>query len=108
MPEKELNRKVDLVSVNALKEQLKDINSELKQLSENAPVLSYGFKSEFDATSKFPKTGFVNSPNMSYIAQLESEMNTDQINEENLLELDQLKKENEKLRAELENIKSKK
>lgn len=89
-------------------EQLKEINSELKQLSENAPVLSYGFKSEFDATSKFPKTGFVDSPNISYIAQLETEMNTENINEENLLEIDQLKKENEQLRAELEKIKSEK
>lgn len=89
-------------------EQLKEINSELKHLNENAPVLSYGFKSEFDATSKFSNTGFLNSPNISYIAHLESEMNSENINEENLLEIDQLKKENEQLRSELEKMKSEK
>lgn len=89
-------------------EQIKEINSELKSLNENSPILAYGFKTDSDATSKFSKTGFVDSPNISYIAQLESEMNPEKINEENLLEIDELKKENERLKSELENLKSKK
>lgn len=90
-------------------ETLKEINQELKSLNENAPVLSYGFKFDGDAMNGKNTTGFLNSPNISYIAQLESEMNEDKnINEENLLEIDELKKENEALKKELESLKSKK
>jgi hypothetical protein len=92
-----------------LYESLKEINEELRTLSENAPVLSYGFKFDGDALNGKSATGFLNSPNISYIAQLEAEMNQDnKMNEENLLEIDQLKKENETLKKELESLKSKK
>lgn len=90
-------------------ETLKGINEELKSLNEHAPVMSYGFKFDGDASQKQGATGFLNSPNISYIAQLESEMNQEgKINEENLMEIEQLKKENEALKKELESIKLKK
>lgn len=90
-------------------ETLKGINEELKSLNEHAPVMSYGFKADGDASVKKSATGFLNSPNISYIAQLEAEMNQEnRINEENLMEIEDLKKENEALRKELENLKVKK
>lgn len=90
-------------------ETLKEINEELKGLNENAPVLSYGFKADSDASVKKNPTGFVNSPNISYIAQLEAEMGPENsINEENVMEIEKLKKENESLKKELEAVKSKK
>ena len=92
-----------------LYEAIKEINEELKSLNENAPVLSYGFKADSDATSKKNPTGFVNSPNISHIARLEAEMNSENnINEENLMEIEQLKKENEALKKALEGLKSEK
>lgn len=86
---------------------IKEINEELKQLNENSPVASFGFVASNDAFGK-SKTGFVSSPNISYIAQLENEMNSESINEENLMEIDELKKENEALKKEIENFKNKK
>jgi len=86
---------------------VKDINEELKQLNENSPVASFGFIASNDAFGK-NKTGFVSSPNISYIAQLEKDMNSESINEENLLEIDELKKENEALKKEIEDLKKKK
>lgn len=90
-----------------LYEMVKEINEELKQLNENSPVASFGFIASNDAFGR-NKTGFVSSPNISYIAQLENEMNSENINEENLMEIDQLKKENEALKKELEDLKHKK
>lgn len=89
---------------------IKEVNEELKNLNENSPVASFGFIGTNDAfgMGKAAKTGFVNSPNISYIAQLEQEMNSNSINEENLLEIDELKKENENLKKEIENLKNKK
>lgn len=86
---------------------VKDINEELKQLNENSPVASFGFIASNDAFGRH-KTGFVASPNISYIAQLENEMNSNNINEENLMEIDELKKENEALKKEIEDLKNKK
>lgn len=92
-----------------LYESIKEINQELKKLDENAPVLSYGFKADGDAAMVKNPTGFVNSPNISHIARLEAEMNSEnQINEENLMEIESLKKENENLKKELESLKAKK
>lgn len=92
-----------------LYESIKEINKELKSLNENAPIMSFGFKSDNDALSKKSATGFAKTPNISYIAQLEAEMNSEnQINEENLLEIEGLKKENENLKKELEALRSKK
>lgn len=83
---------------------VKEINEELKQLNENSPVASFGFIASNDAFGK-NKTGFVSSPNISYIAQLEKEMNSNSINEENLLEIEELKKENDALKKEIEKLK---
>jgi ABC-type Fe3+-hydroxamate transport system substrate-binding protein len=93
-----------------LYELIKEVNEELKQLNENSPVASFGFVASNDAfgMGKASKTGFVNSPNISYISQLEQEMNSNNINEENLLEIDELKKENESLKKEIEDLKKKK
>lgn len=97
-------RKAELYDV------IKEINEELKQLNENSPIASFGFVASNDAfgMGKSSKSGFVNSPNISYIAQLENEMNSNAINEENLLEIDDLKKENDALKKEIESLKSKK
>ena len=89
---------------NDLYEQVKGINEELKDLNENSPLTSFGFKVDGDNSQKNP-SGFVNPPNISYIAQLEKEMNSDNINEENLLEIDKLRSENESLKKEIENLK---
>jgi hypothetical protein len=89
---------------------IKEVNEELKQLNENSPVASFGFVGSNDAfgMGKAARTGFVNTPNISYIAQLEQEMNSNNINEENLMEIDELKKENDALKKELEDLKKKK
>lgn len=89
---------------------IKEVNEELKQLNENSPIASFGFVASNDALGmgKAAKTGFVNTPNISYIAQLEQEMNSNSINEENLMEIDELKKENDALKKELEDLKNKK
>jgi transcription initiation factor IIF auxiliary subunit len=89
---------------------IKEVNEELKQLNENSPVASFGFVASNDAfgMGKAARTGFVNTPNISYIAQLEQEMNSNNINEENLMEIDELKKENDALKKELEDLKKKK
>jgi uncharacterized coiled-coil DUF342 family protein len=89
---------------------IKEVNEELKQLNENSPIASFGFIASNDALGmgKAAKTGFVNTPNISYIAQLEQEMNSNSINEENLMEIDELKKENDALKKELEDLKNKK
>jgi len=94
-----------------LYELIKEVNEELKELNENSPVASFGFVASNDAfgMGKASRTGFVNTPNISYIAQLEQEMNSNNsINEENLLEIDELKKENEALKKEIEDLKKKK
>jgi hypothetical protein len=90
-----------------LYELIKEVNEELKQLNENSPVASFGFIASNDAFGR-SKTGFAATPNISYIAQLEKEMNSSNINEENLLEIDELKKENEALKKEIEDLKKKK
>jgi len=86
---------------------IKALNEELKNLQENSPVASFGFIASNDAFGR-NKNGFVAGPNISYIAQLESEMNSNNINEENLLEIDELRKENESLKKEIEDLKKKK
>ena len=90
-----------------LYDSIKEINEELKSLNENSPIRSFGFVASNDAFGK-SKTGFVSPPNISYIAQLENEMNSNNINEDNLLEIDGLKKENDELKKEIESLKNKK
>jgi hypothetical protein len=87
-------------------EEVKKLNAELKNLYENGPMItSFGFKSDNDALS-VNKTGFANPQNLSYIAQLEKEM--EESNENTLNEVEVLKQENEVLRKELEELKASK
>ena len=72
-------------------ETIKQLNSELKNLYENSPmVMSFGFKTETDGLNK-TKTGFEGTQNISYIAQLEKEMGESK--ESSLNEMDILKRE---------------
>lgn len=84
---------------------VKKINEELKTLNEQGLVGTFGFANNAaDVTTKSSNgTGFVNPMNISHIAQLESEMNP--ISEEELLEVNVLKKENETLKKEIEEMK---
>jgi len=88
-------------------EAIKQLNAELKNLYENGPmVTSFGFKSPNDALS-INKTGFAAPVNISYIAQLEKEMeDSENSNNSTLNEVEILKQENEVLRKELEELKS--
>lgn len=83
--------------------ELKRLNEELKSLYEQGPmVMSFGFKHDNDGINK-SKTGFQDSQNLSYIAQLEKDMND---TDATLNEVDILKQENEVLRKELEELKA--
>lgn len=92
-----------LVKKHELYENVKLINSELKNLYESAPPMvgSFGFKTDNDAAKNI--SGFVDQPNISYIAKLESEMNEE--GSTTLNEVEVLQKENEKLKKELEELK---
>lgn len=96
------------VRKTAIFEEVKKLNSELKNLYENGPMLtSFGFKADADTSQKF-KTGFEGSQNISFIAQLEKEMEeSNNSNESKLNEVEGLKQANEVLRQELEVLKSK-
>lgn len=84
-------------------EQVKQLNEELKNLYESGPIMrSFGFKTEGDAINN-SKTGFKNPQNISYISQLEQEMNEESNAELN--EVDALKNENQNLKNELEALK---
>ncbi len=87
------------------------LNKELEVLEETyiGMVGSFGFASPNDK-SNVSKTGFVNDfQNISKIADLEREMGTQEpINEDTIDEMDRLKKENEELKKQLEETKTKK
>ncbi len=93
-----------LVKKHELYESVKTINSELKVLYESAPPIvgSYGFQADMSAAKNV--TGFVDQPNISYIAKLEQEMGEE--GSTTLNEVETLKVENEKLKKELEALKS--
>ena len=84
------------------------LNSELKALYENRTFMSgtYGFKGDKNAS------GFVDTPNISYITQLEKEFadsdalkeKNEVIKEDELNEIQSLKKENENLKKQIEEI----
>lgn len=95
-----------LVRKIAIFEEVKKLNSELQNLYENGPMLaSFGFSSDANTSSKF-KTGFEGSQNISFIAQLEKEMEeSNKSNESSLNEVESLKQANEVLRQELEALK---
>jgi hypothetical protein len=86
------------------------LNSELKALYENRAFAgTFGFKGD---SSDKNVSGFVETPNISYIAQLEKEfINSDTskeqsevIKEDELNEIQSLKKENENLKKQIEEI----
>ena len=89
-------------------EKVKTLEVELKNLYENRDFVgTFGF--EGDNASK-SVSGFENTPNISYIAQLEKEfsekdkVNETIINEDELNEVEKLKEENNKLKTQLEEI----
>jgi hypothetical protein len=89
-------------------EKVKTLEVELKNLYENRDFVgTFGF--EGDNASK-SISGFENTPNISYIAQLEKEfaaqdkVNETIINEDELSEVEKLKEENNKLKTQLEEI----
>ena len=89
-------------------EKVKSLEVELKNLYENRDFVgTFGF--EGDNASK-SISGFENTPNISYIAQLEKEfaekdkVNETIINEDELNEVEKLKEENNKLKTQLEEI----
>lgn len=89
-------------------EKVKTLEVELKNLYENRDFVgTFGF--EGDNASK-SISGFENTPNISYIAQLEKEFATQNkvnetiINEDELNEVEKLKEENNKLKTQLEEI----
>jgi hypothetical protein len=89
-------------------EKVKTLEVELKNLYENRDFVgTFGF--EGDNASK-SISGFENTPNISYISQLEKEFSEKDkvdetiINEDELNEVEKLKEENNKLKTQLEEI----
>lgn len=85
------------------------INEEIKNLYENRDFVgTFGFQGDNKDKSV---SGFVETPNISYIAQLEKEFakqdeieEASTINEDELNEIDELKKENKNLKKQIEEI----
>ena len=85
------------------------INEEIKNLYENRDFVgTFGFQGDNKDKSV---SGFVDTPNISYIAQLEKEFakqdeieESSTINEYELNEIDELKKENKNLKKQIEEI----
>tara|TARA_Y100000389_G_C17282061_1_gene423487 strand:- start:414 stop:812 length:399 start_codon:yes stop_codon:yes gene_type:complete len=86
------------------------INEDIKGLYENRDFVgTFGFEGDNKSKSV---SGFVETPNISYIAQLEKEFAAQDskneeaatINEDELNEIDQLKKENSNLKKQMEEI----
>jgi hypothetical protein len=87
-----------------------ELNESIKAIYEGVHGLAgtFGFKSDMDAGNKAHVTGFKETPNISYIAQLEKEFKDEEVPEdksiESIDELASLKKENEELKNKLKNI----
>jgi uncharacterized coiled-coil DUF342 family protein len=85
------------------------MNEEIKNLYENRDFVgTFGFEGDNKDKSV---SGFVDTPNISYIAQLEKDFaaqdakeNISTINEDELNEMDELKKENKNLKKQIEEI----
>ena len=90
---------------------LVDIEKELEYLNEHFGIAgTFGFASSKDVASK-TKSGFINTPNISYISQLAKEfgMTQDEMKQENIInEVEALKTENANLKKELEQLKNNK
>ncbi len=85
-----------------------ELNKELKNLYENRDFVgTFGFVGDNKAKSV---SGFNETPNISYIAMLEKEMNAQDklkqevINEDEINEIDKLKEENSNLKKQIEEI----
>jgi len=88
-------------------EELMKLNSELKTISESKGIAgTFGFKGDMgDKNANL--SGFEETPNISYIAQLEKEMGLDRedsLNEDELNEVSKLKEENKNLKEQLDSI----
>jgi len=85
------------------------MNEEIKNLYENRDFVgTFGFEGDNKSKSV---SGFVDTPNISYIAQLEKDFASQDakedistINEDELSEMDGLKKENKNLKKQIEEI----
>lgn len=90
-------------------EKITQINEDIKNLYENRDFVgTFGFQGDDKNKSV---SGFVDTPNISYIAQLEKEFAAQDekeevatINEDELNEIDELKKENSNLKKQIEEI----
>lgn len=93
-------------------EKVKNLNEELKNLYENRDFVgTFGFKGD-DASKSV--SGFKETPNISYIAQLEKEFAAEDakkaakeevtLNEDELTEIGKLKEENKQLKNQIEEI----
>lgn len=85
------------------------MNEEIKNLYENRDFVgTFGFEGDNKDKSV---SGFIDTPNISYIAQLERDFaaqdakeDISTINEDELNEMDELKKENKNLKKQIEEI----
>ncbi len=85
------------------------MNEEIKNLYENRDFVgTFGFEGDNKDKSV---SGFVDTPNISYIAKLEKDFaaqdakeDVSPINEDELNEIDELKKENKNLKKQIEEI----
>ena len=92
-----------------LHNKITQMNEEIKNLYENRDFVgTFGFEGDNKDKSV---SGFVDAPNISYIAQLEKDFaaqdakeDVSAINEDELNEMDQLKKENNNLKKQIEEI----
>lgn len=90
-------------------ERITQINEDIKNLYENRDFVgTFGFQGDDKNKSV---SGFVDTPNISYIAQLEKEFAAQDakeevatINEDELNEINELKKENSNLKKQIEEI----
>jgi hypothetical protein len=93
-------------------EKVKNLNEELKNLYENRDFVgTFGFQGD-DASKSV--SGFKETPNISYIAQLEKEFAAEDarkaakeevtLNEDELTEIGKLKEENKQLKNQIEEI----
>ena len=92
-----------------LHNKITQMNEEIKNLYENRDFVgTFGFEGDNKDKSV---SGFVDTPNISYIAQLEKDFaaqdakeDVSPINEDELNEIDELKKENKNLKKQIEEI----
>lgn len=90
-------------------EEIKKFDKELSTLDEVAMVGSFGFAAPKDASSK-TSTGFENPQPLSRVQELMAQMNAEEnsvTNESPDISMDSLKEENERLKKELEELKTK-